>query len=173
MPNITITIDDREVMDALKGLQARLGDLTPAMRTVARMMESAVQRNFAEGGRPDKWKPSKRALRQNGQTLMDTGRLKNSITSRSDATSAEVGTNVEYAAIHQFGGRTKPTIIRPKNKKALSWPGARHPVMMVKYPIEMALKGKALIPKTLTWLILRPTSSHWEEKSIMPNNRRP
>ncbi len=131
---ITITIDDREVMDALRRLQARLGDLTPVMRVVAQMMESAVQRNFADGGRPDKWKPSKRAQRQNGQTLIDTGRLKNSITSRSDAASAEVGTNVEYAAIHQFGGKTKASVIRPKNKQALFWPGAKHPVKMVKHP---------------------------------------
>jgi phage gpG-like protein len=32
-----------------------------------------------------------------------------------------VGTNTPYAAIHEFGGQTKPHIIRPKNRKLLAW----------------------------------------------------
>jgi len=38
------------------------------------------------------------------KTLIDTGRLKNSITARAYSGRAVVGTNVIYAAIHQFGG---------------------------------------------------------------------
>ena len=38
------------------------------------------------------------------KTLIDTGRLRNSITARAYADRAVVGTNVIYAAIHQFGG---------------------------------------------------------------------
>jgi phage gpG-like protein len=34
-----------------------------------------------------------------------------------------VGTNVAYAAIHQFGGQTKPHVIRPKFKRALAFGG--------------------------------------------------
>ena len=41
---------------------------------------------------------------------------------------------MEYAAIHQFGGRTAPRTIRPKRKKALYWPGAAHPVARVDHP---------------------------------------
>jgi phage gpG-like protein len=48
--------------------------------------------------------------------------------------SVEVGTNVAYAAIHQFGGKTKPRVIQPKNGKALFWPGAAHPVQSVNHP---------------------------------------
>jgi phage virion morphogenesis protein len=131
--NITITIDDRAIMDALKRLQTKMINLKPVMQIVAGMMESAIQRNFADGGRPAKWAPLKY---RKGQPLIDTGRLKNSITSDSDATSAIAGVsgNIEYAAIQNFGGKTKATIIRPRNKKALFWPGARHPVMMVKHP---------------------------------------
>lgn len=33
----------------------------------------------------------------------------------------QVGTNVEYAAIHEYGGRTAPHIIRPRNKKCLAF----------------------------------------------------
>ncbi|MEW5726059.1 MAG: phage virion morphogenesis protein, partial [Thermodesulfobacteriota bacterium] len=44
------------------------------------------------------------------------------------------GTNVLYAAILQFGGRTNPKVIEPKRKKALFWPGAAHPVKRVNHP---------------------------------------
>jgi phage gpG-like protein len=36
---------------------------------------------------------------------------------------AVVASNVPYAAIHEFGGKTQPHIIKPKYKKWLSWIG--------------------------------------------------
>jgi phage gpG-like protein len=46
-----------------------------------------------------------------------------------------VGTKrVIYAPIHEFGGKTKPHIIRAKRKKALYWKGADHPVKWVDHP---------------------------------------
>lgn len=39
------------------------------------------------------------------QPLLDTGRLRNSITSRASNDFAEVGTATVYARIHQFGGK--------------------------------------------------------------------
>lgn len=131
--DIKITVDDRQVKELLEKLQKRAGDLSPVMRTISEMMRGAVEDNFEAEGRP-KWKKSRRAIEQGGKTLQDTGRLAASITKRATSTSAEVGTNVVYAAIHHFGGRTKPRIIKPRNKKALYWPGARHPVKSVKHP---------------------------------------
>lgn len=63
---------------------------------------------------------------------VDTGRLKRSITQGRPYSkpvmrrAIDVGTNVEYAAIHEFGGQTPPHIIRPRTKSALAfeWPGA-------------------------------------------------
>lgn len=52
-------------------------------------------------GRP--WIPSDRVLTRGGKTLVDTARLRNSITGKSDAAQAEWGTNVVYAATHQYG----------------------------------------------------------------------
>ena len=56
-----------------------------------------------------------------------TGRLRRSLSMRSlggeDAPSAEVGTNVEYAAIHEYGGQTKAHIIEAVNGKALAFMG--------------------------------------------------
>lgn len=65
-----------------------------------------------------------RKLSQRGSTTLAvrSGRLRGSvrattprITGKSITTS--IGTNVKYAAVHEFG--TAPYIIRPKNKKAL------------------------------------------------------
>ena len=70
-----------------------------------------------------------------------TGALRDSV-SASDATaegglSAKVTYGAPYASfLHEgtgiYGPRGKPIIIRPKKKKALFWPGAAHPVSVVR-----------------------------------------
>lgn len=42
------------------------------------------------------------------------------------------GPTVNYAAAVEFG--TKPHVILPKNKKALYWAGAKHPVKRINHP---------------------------------------
>lgn len=130
---LSIQLKNDQVNRLLSGIARKLGDLAPVMRQIAGIMQDAVEENFDQEGRPS-WKPSRRAEAQGGRTLQDTGRLAASITSRATGNQAMVGTNVVYAAIHQFGGHTGPHTILPKNKKALFWPGARHPVKSVKHP---------------------------------------
>ena len=101
MNGITLTIDDTEVRRLLAGMQERGGNLRPALNVAATMMQQAVRNNFAQGGRP-KWLPLKS---RDGQPLRDTGRLMNSLTREATQTEARVGTNVVYAAIHNFGGK--------------------------------------------------------------------
>lgn len=63
-------------------------------------------------------------LNLTGRVLnVDTGRLRQSLqTSVSvDGTEGRIGTNVEYARIHEFGGTTRPHVIRPRSGKALSF----------------------------------------------------
>jgi phage gpG-like protein len=56
---------------------------------------------------------------------VQTGRLRRSIHAVAGGTdaapSAAVGTNVVYAAIHEFGGKTRPHRIEPKEKMALAF----------------------------------------------------
>lgn len=107
-------------------------DFTPAMAEIVSVLETGVRRRFETGEDPQgkPWVPSQRAIEKGGRTLVDTGALLRSITSASDAFSAVVGTNVVYAAIHQFGGT-----IRPKTKKALNTPdGPRRAVNMPARP---------------------------------------
>lgn len=101
---IEIKVDDKEVQNLLKNLANRLQDMRPLMKKLAGIMHDAVEENFQQEGRP-KWKPSKRAMKQGGKTLQDTGSLAASISTRYNNNSAVVGTNKKYAAIHQFGGK--------------------------------------------------------------------
>jgi phage gpG-like protein len=80
-----------------------------------------------------KWR--KRRGRNRTAILKDSGTLWRSIRITAlSSTAVELGSDRKYARIHQFGGTTPPRTIRPKNKKALSWPGAAHPVKSVKHP---------------------------------------
>jgi len=77
------------------GMYERIGDA---------MVESTRQR-FDEGTGPDgsPWPISFRAQFEGGKTLIDSAALQRSITHIASADQVEVGTNMEYAATHQFG----------------------------------------------------------------------
>lgn len=106
-------------------LAAKLDDLSPVMRAIGEILVEQTDTAFETGTSPggQRWSPSRRASATSGQTLIDTGRLRNSITRRLTPSSVEVGSNVVYAAIHQLGGRTGPHVIRPRRKKALAFGG--------------------------------------------------
>jgi phage gpG-like protein len=72
---------------------------------------SLTQERFALGKDPydQPWKQSRRARDQGGQTLRDNGVLRNSFTWELNGTDSLIyGTNIKYAAIHQFGGEITP-----------------------------------------------------------------
>jgi phage virion morphogenesis protein len=94
---VRIKVDARRLRRALREAGRDMGD---AWAEIGQLILTSVIRNFDAGGRPQRWAPLKH---RSGKPLIDTGRLRNSITARSDSDSAEVGTNVIYAATHQFG----------------------------------------------------------------------
>lgn len=129
--SIQVEIDGlASVQAALQRLVDQSRDLTPLMANVAKTLASETSANFAAEGRPS-WVPileSTRAARAkkgkgDGKMLQVTGRLASSITSAHTNNTAQAGTNVVYAAIHQFGGQTAPHTIVAKYAKALAWPG--------------------------------------------------
>ncbi|ROL55644.1 hypothetical protein D9V84_11215 [Bacteroidetes/Chlorobi group bacterium Naka2016] len=86
----------------------------PVVRSI---VQSSIDQNFMVegrfgdglfGGGTQKWSKSKRALKQNGQTLSDTGRLAASIqivvSQQGNSLNIQAGSNLPYAAIHNFGG---------------------------------------------------------------------
>ncbi|MGC8341842.1 phage virion morphogenesis protein [Pantoea ananatis] len=91
---------------ALGELIGRLEHRQPLMKKLAHSMWDAVEENFAQQGRPAwmGWSPKYARRRGPGQILQLSGRLASSVMPYSDNDSATVGTNVAYAAIHNFGG---------------------------------------------------------------------
>jgi phage virion morphogenesis protein len=105
--SVRVEVKDAAVQAALGALLARAGDLTPAMDEIGGALVASVLARFETGAAPGgaPWIPSRRALAEGGQTLVKSGRLRASITHLAGPDSVTVGTNVVYAAIHQFGGR--------------------------------------------------------------------
>jgi phage virion morphogenesis protein len=98
---IQVTIDDGGVKETLNLIAQRVKNLKPAMKIIGKLVTASVKENFRAGGRPEAWRPSS-ALR----TLVGVpqARLMPSIHYTAYNDSVEIGTNVVYAAIHQFGG---------------------------------------------------------------------
>lgn len=128
---LTFTLDDRAVTQALARLQKNASDLSSPMRQIASELAESARDAFGQSTDPwgDAWEPlsvqtkirrlggtgkvftKKGGLRKGAirraaggfQPLLDTGRLRNSISQRSGRDFAEAGTSVIYAATHQFG----------------------------------------------------------------------
>lgn len=105
MVAIKYTIEDLQAKAALKQAARRLARPEKALKECGLVLLRSIARNFKAGGRPVRWHPSGRALREGGQALVDTARLKNSMAMRVLGRILRVGTNVKYARIHQLGGK--------------------------------------------------------------------
>lgn len=117
---VEFTIESESLRAQLRAAEAAASDMTPLMDAIgARLEQSGRDRIEVSNTGPDgtPWPKSFRVIAgQGGKTLLDTGRLRDSITYQVRPTEVSVGTNVVYAAIHQFGGE-----IRAKNGGALAF----------------------------------------------------
>lgn len=149
IPEISIKIDDTRALAALDRVARIQAGAPVLMRQIAGIMHTEVEDNFDAQGRP-RWaalKPSslaskyrreavtrkgnarrdnigrfQNAVKQN-KILQASGQLASSVVMSSSATQAIVGSNKVYAAIHQFGGKTRPHVIRARRAKALAFGG--------------------------------------------------
>lgn len=99
----------RRALDRMRGAAARPRRI---LEDVGSRLEASTRDRFERGEGPDgkAWRPSVRAGRggrRRGRTLIDSGRLRRSIVSRASESEVVVGTNLRYAAIHQFGGEVR------------------------------------------------------------------
>ena len=116
---IEIKFDNQEVHNKLLDLAKRTQNLRPLMKNIASIFAYSTEENFKEEGRPEKWvdlaeSTKKQRTKQRkwpGQILQVEGKLSASISTYYDNDSAVIGSNLEYAAIHQLGGQAG------KNKK--------------------------------------------------------
>ena len=110
---IEIKIDNQEVSKRLIELAHKGENLRPLMKNIAGIFAYSTEENFANEGRPDKWldlsertkKQRKKSGHWPGQILQVSGQLASSISTYYDDESAIIGSNLDYAAIHQLGGQ--------------------------------------------------------------------
>lgn len=110
---IEIKLDNKEVETKLLDLAKKCENLRPLMKNIAGIFASSTEENFKNEGRPDKWTDLKditKAKRKKinkwpGQILQVSGKLASAVTTQYDDTSAIIGSGLDYAAIHQLGGK--------------------------------------------------------------------
>lgn len=131
MSSISIRLDG-ETEELLARLQSMENvDKAGVMNAIAEGLRTSTVERFSKQETPDgtKWEPSIRAsgggtawdrntksIRKGGKTLLLSSALRTSIKSEADSTGAAVGTNLVYAATHQFGDERT---IRAKKGKYL------------------------------------------------------
>ena len=102
----------------INGLLNILGSLPgnpgfkPVMDRIGQRVKSRIQLGFRNSTDPwgNEWIG---IIHREGKPLVDTGRLRSSITYFADSEQVEIGTNVEYAAVHQFGGKVNARPFMP------------------------------------------------------------
>lgn len=112
MSGVTFVVDDQAMQAAFGRLADAVTDMRPVMDEIGMGLASRVRTTFEHEASPwgDKWPGLKATLRgrrmkgTGAQILRDTGRLANSISHTVTGNSVDVSTDVEYAAIHNFGG---------------------------------------------------------------------
>ena len=123
---IKVAVSTREIDGLAVRLARKSSDTEETMTEIAGIMLDAVEENFEQEGRPEKWTPLADATieerREKGfgpehPILQRRGTLAASVQAHSSRTEAMVTTNLRYAAIHQFGGkagRNKKVTIPPR-----------------------------------------------------------
>lgn len=105
MAGAKFIIDDSDVRARLKQMSNL--DTADMLDEVGSHMVSVITRRFRTSTGPDgqQWLPSERAVETDGKTLVDRGHLRDSVTYVVGRSQVAIGTNIEYGAIHQFGGQ--------------------------------------------------------------------
>ncbi len=114
---IKFEVNDAQARAKLKAMLGAAADMTAVYATVGRVIVNRIRLCFKLG--IDPWaNPWAKLKIRNGQPLRDTGRLNRSIVANPDKTGVTIGTNVQFAAVHQYGAT-----IEPKKAKRLVFPG--------------------------------------------------
>ena len=111
--SIIIRVDDKEVRRDFARLQGLMKNTTPIMAAIGTGVVGSTQRRFTSQVAPDgsPWQtlnPFYAAGKKNSRILTESGRLRDSISSSPSRDEVAIGTNVIYAAVHQFGAEIKP-----------------------------------------------------------------
>lgn len=121
---VLIEVRNGQVITNLRRIVKELNNPTPALKLVGALAQRAIQRNFRNQRDPQgkpwaRLAPATIKARRNRnkssiQILVDSARLKNSLTTpdalQVSASEVRIGTNVKYAAIHNFGAGARSSV---------------------------------------------------------------
>lgn len=115
--DIESVLNDKEIFDYMYKYAHRVKDMKPLLRKLTRIILNDIDDNFETEGENigkkwQKWSKSWLKKRQklnkaDGKIMSFNGDLRTSFTREVTSTDAIVGTDKEYAAIHNFGGDVK------------------------------------------------------------------
>ena len=136
--SIRITSDAQKAIAALNEIEkflARPRSVLEQFATYERQQHVRAFRGRYDPETGKAWAPlkpstiaNKKQKKQGGRSLVDF------LFIQVGNSSIDIDYLGRIAAIQHFGARTRPHIIVPKNRQALYWAGARHPVKKVKHP---------------------------------------
>ncbi|AKF08886.1 phage virion morphogenesis protein [Sandaracinus amylolyticus] len=114
MTQLRVTgIDD--AIRTVRSAAERARDLSPILRVIAEDTKTLVDDSFDQSRSPSgapfaPLAPATKARRRKGSSkpLVDTGRLRNSVSASAAGNLLSVGTNVVYGATHQYGSKRVP-----------------------------------------------------------------
>ena len=106
---VEVKIEDEELREILGRVIGHLEDTKPMMADIGEIVTESVMRNFEEKRAPDgtPWKPLSEVTKARKlhpeHILIETTTLRDSIHPEASADRVEIGTDIVYAAVHQFG----------------------------------------------------------------------
>lgn len=110
MAGANVTIDDTEIVAALARLQTKVGNLAPVYRDIGAYLLQSNTERFTAKQSPDgkDWKelsPGYQASKPKNadKILVLDNRLRGDLRYQASSQRLEVGSNLKYAATHQFG----------------------------------------------------------------------
>lgn len=107
---IEVTVDTQAVEHVLRNLQAAALNMTPAFKDIGEHLVNTTGQRFADGKGPDgaTWERNSEATlarKKSARPLIgETGSLENQISYDAKPQGVLIGSNMEYAAMQQFGG---------------------------------------------------------------------
>ncbi len=114
MAGTAITIRQHELMISLGQLGAAVSDVPDMLRIIGAYMMGSVARTFRDEGSPSGSWPAlaastkkKKGYTAGHKLLIMSGRLFGSIQSQVQGDRLTIGTNLVYAAVHQYGSRDR------------------------------------------------------------------
>jgi phage gpG-like protein len=183
MANFSITFDDKEVRAAFSDMQKAVKNFNKPLRDIAKHMKASIKENFKFGGRisqagsimggSGKWQPLKnQRLTKSGNVsakqspLLNKATLQGSIFSRVEGNSVVLGSGLKHAAIHNFGGKTKPHDISAKHASALRFFKGKKDPVFVKTNKKPVKHPGSVIPAR-PFLVIQPGDMEWIKDRLL------